>query len=375
MGGVVVHHFRTGIVFRASFVAALALLGSHLSSAPAQAAVTVVERDDFSLQLGLRLQPRMEVERFTSTTNRDWIRDFLIRRTRLKANGKMLRAAYNFEWRIDRTDALLLAPLPPAAVENAWIQYPLGRGVEIRAGLYDLPYSRDRLTSDSRQLAVDRGAVSNVLDAVGMADNAVGFDFRGRVRGGRAQYAVGMFDNRLITASRQDLPMVTGRLDFNFGSTADVFQDCHFGTDSWYSLGLNGSWHGELENDLGGDDDWNAAAGVDGMVDVPLGGARVFGRGEINRLRFAPAAGGNSLDTTVWSAGGGLLINQRFQPIVRYDQVLRDEAEGGGSINVTYVGANYYQNQHSLKLQADVRLQSGTGEPVDGARLQAQLDF
>lgn len=361
---------------RALFTGLVACTLPQLQPAPAQAGVKVFEKDDFTLELGLRLQPRVEFERFTNASNKDWLRDFLIRRSRLKANGKILGGTYNFEWRIDRTDQLVPSPLPVAGVENAWMQYPLGHGVEIRAGLYDLPYSRDRLTSDSRQLAVDRGLVSNTLDLFGMVDNAVGFDFRGKVRGGRAQYAVGLFDNRTIPSARQDLPMLTGRVDLNFGSTSDVFQDCHFGSDSWYSLGVNGSYHGELEDDTGLSDGSNAAMGVDGMVDVPFGGMRLFGRGEANRLQIQPAGNVNSLDTTVWSVGGGLLIGERFQPIVRYDQVLRDEADnGGGSINVTYVGANYYQKGHGLKLQADVRFQGGTGESLDGGRLQAQLDF
>jgi hypothetical protein len=43
--------------------------------------------------------------------------------------------------------------------------------------------------------------------------------------------------------------------------------------------------------------------------------------------------------------------------------------------DITYVGANLYQKGHSLKIQGDVRFQSGTNESVDGARLQAQIDF
>lgn len=376
------HHL--GFTVRSSAAVLLALAFAQVLPPPAQGGVEVVKKDDFSLELGLRIQPRIEFEQVPASWGRRWQRDFLVRRTRLKVNGKMEAASYGFEWKIDGTDQIN-GP-PSAQVENAWIQVPLGGGVELRAGLYDQPYSRDRLTSDSRQLAVDRGAVSNVPDAIGLADNAVGFHLLGKVHGGRAAYAVGLFDNRKIPGQfkgvpsafrSQDVPMVVGRLDLNFGSTASLFQDTHFGGDSWYSLGVNGSYQGSLENTTGKGDGSNGAVGMDGMIDVPAGPGRLFARGEANATKTEPAEGGNSVDTTVWMLGlGYLVLNQRLQPIVRFDQVRSDEAvEGGGTKNITHVGVNLYQKEHSLKVQGDVRLESGTGESVDGIRLQAQVDY
>jgi hypothetical protein len=336
----------------------------------AAAGPKVVDTGDLSLELGLRLQPRMELERAGLN---DWTRDFLIRRTRLKALGTMRKVAFNFEWKIDRTDQI--GQSASASVENAWLQYPLGGGASLKAGLYDQPFSRDRLTSDSRQLAVDRGVVSNVPDAVGLADNAVGLHVLGKFDGGLCEYAVGLFDNRTINGPFQDLPMVVARLDFNFGEKKDVLRDAHFGDGSWYSLGVNGSWQGEIENAAGLDEGERAAVGADGMIDVPLEDVRVLVRSEFNCLELRDPAGGNTLDTRVWMLGGGVLLAERFQPFARFDQVLLDDAVGGGSRNITYVGANWYRNGHSSKLQGDLRFEAGTGHPVDGVRLQAQLDF
>ena len=74
-------------------------------------------------------------------------------------------------------------------------------------------------------------------------------------------------------------------------------------------------------------------------------------------------------------ATGVSLFKQRFQPMVRFDEVRLDDAAGGGIKGITYVGANFYQREHLLKIQGDVRLESGTHHSVDGGRLQAQLDF
>ena len=339
-------------------------------------AVSVYDKDGFTLDLGLRLQPRMELERAPRVGGgTDWQRDFLVRRSRLKAKGKMQGATFNLEWKIDQTDQIGVTPA--ASLENGYIQYPLCTGVDLRAGLYDQPFSRDRLTSDSRQLAVDRGAVSNVPDALGLADNVVGFEFLGSLRGGHTGYAVGLFDNRRFDGRLQDVPMVVGRLDLNFGMTKDVFQDAHFGNDKWYSLGVDGSYQGSIEAPppSTADNGSNAAAGIDGMIDLPAGPRRIFAKAELNAIRTEPPAGGNRVDTTVWMVGMGVLLNQKLQPIVRFDRVRLDDSVGGGSRNITYVGANLYQNGHSLKIQGDVRFEAGTNESVDGARLQGQVDF
>jgi len=355
------------------FTGSFLVLSSALTwSSSASAGAKVAETEDFSLELGLRLQPRLEFQR--TPAGGEFTRDFLVRRSRWKASGKMQKASFNFEWKIDGSDGI--GATPTASLENGYIQYPLGAGVEVRAGLYDQPFSRDRLTSDSKQLVVDRGNVSNVPDALGLADNVVGVQVMGKVKGGRALYAVGLFDNRFIPGALQDLPMAVGRLDLNFGSTKDLFQDAHFGDDSWCSIGLNGSYQGELENVTGDDGGSRGAVGIDGMMDVPVGPGRVLLRSEFNVIGVVEPTGGNSVDTRVWMVGAGFLtLSQRVQPVVRFDQILPDDALGGGSRNTTYAGVNLYKKQHNLKLQADVRFEAGTGESVDGGRLQAQIDF
>ncbi len=368
---------RNPLRLRAAAVArgTVACLVLTLLPAVAMAGVLVFDSKDHTLELGMRLQPRIEYENLSlANGSTDARRDFMIRRARLKANGKMQGVAFGFEWKIDGTDQYGATPV--AGVENAWLQYPLGGGFEIKAGLYDQPFSRDRLTSDSRQLAVDRGAVSGVPDALGLADNAVGFHFLGKTKDAKVQYALGLFDNRLILADRQDLPMVVGRVDLNFGSTKDLYQDAHFGTDKWMSLGVNASTQSSIENAAGADDSSHTAGGIDGMIDVPFRNARVMVRGEMNAIRTEWIGGQRESNVTVKMIGlGVLLMKQRFQPFIRFDQIRGDTWAGSARRDITYVGANVYQRGHSLKIQGDVRMQAGTNAPVDGGRLQAQIDF
>jgi hypothetical protein len=370
---------RTGLL--ASAGAVLVLAGHALSPRPVAGAATVVDTDEFSLAVGMRLQPRVVVARGLSPLGaNEWQRDFLVRRSRLKLSGDVMSVLYSFEWRLDGTglNSGIAEPAPISGLENGWIEWPLaGPEFAVRAGLYDSPNSRDRLTSDSRQLVVDRGLVSDVPNAFGLVDNAIGFDVRGKVNGGRFMYAVGAFDNRTIPAPLQNgSPMFVGRVDVNLGSTKDVYQDAHFGDDSWYSVAANFNFQGSLEDTSGAKDGQNSLFGVDGMVDVPAGPGRLFGRAEFNSMAREAPGSGNSIRTNIWMAGAGYLVwNQRLQPTLRFDQVLEDDKVGGRKRNHTFLGLNYYKQGHGLKLQGDLLFASGTGDEVDGGRVQAQVDF
>jgi hypothetical protein len=376
-----------------------AVIAPLLPSA-ARGGAVIYESDDFSVEIGLRMQPRFSVFKFPEpgegVESRRWQRDFLIRRARIKLGGKMMGAKYYMEWRLDSTGLLRQDDLerddlrrfflttPIVGVENAYIQWPLGGlpELQLRFGLYDQPFSRDRLTSDSKQLAVDRGAVSNVPAALGLADNAIGFDLRGDIKGGRYQYAVGLFDNRTIPNLLQTVPMVVGRIDFNFGATHNIYRDAHFGDDSWYSLGINGSYQPAPEDTVGTNDGHRAAFGVDGMVDVPAGAGRLIAVAELNGTReenpadVVPTVNLPTLNTLVWMVGLGFsFLGERLQPIVRFDQIRLDEDQGSGVTNITHVGLNFYQRGHNLKVQGDVRFETDTADAVDGVRIQAQIDY
>ena len=126
--------------------ALVAFAVTQMLTAPAQAGTKIVDTEDMKLEFGLRLQSRLEAERVPGTvSHKEWLHDFVIRRTRLKVNGEVHEIDFNFEWKIDRTDGY--GASPSASVENAYLQYPLGAGAKLRVGLYDQPFSRDRLTS------------------------------------------------------------------------------------------------------------------------------------------------------------------------------------------------------------------------------------
>ena len=377
--------FQDRIASRAFAGAFVALLIAASFVPQSHAGARVYDTEDFVVEIGLKMQSRLQfssIEKSGTTENR---RDFMVRRARIKANGHMMKVTYGLEWRLDGTGLIagVATPTPIAGVENAWLQFPvLANGaLEIRTGLYDQPYSRDRLTSDSKQLAVDRGLASNVPAALGLADNAIGVDARGKLRGGHFMYAAGVFDNRTIQGPYQPDPMFVGRVDLNLGSSKDLYHSAHFGDDKWYSLGVNGGYQNAIEGAvetspgvmevLGGGR--NTVVGVDGMVDVPLGPGRVYAMTEYNNIQQRLPGTTAKLDSRVWGAGVGYLFwDQRLQPVFRFDQLINDDRS---EVNETMVGINWYKKGHSLKVQTDVAFLAGSGDSFDRFRMQAQIDF
>ena len=95
----------------------LVLAAVSMLPATAFAGAKVYEKDDFTLELGMRIQARMEYSRIPAVAGgTEWLRDYMIRRARLKANGKIQGCTYGLEWKIDGTDQN--GATPAAAVEN-----------------------------------------------------------------------------------------------------------------------------------------------------------------------------------------------------------------------------------------------------------------
>jgi phosphate-selective porin len=142
--------------------------------------------DEITFKPGLRLQPR-----YTHGTRDD--HRFYLNRFRLKGGGAAFGLIkYYTELKIDGTG---LVSNPNAAVENAWIASELMEYVNLRVGLYDIPMSRDSLTSDSKLLVPDRSLIRGALAGQGLADNTIGATLHGRPMEGRFEYDVGIYQN------------------------------------------------------------------------------------------------------------------------------------------------------------------------------------
>ena len=111
------------------------------------------------------------------------------------------------------------------------------------------------------------------------------------------------------------------------GEASFIYWDAHFGKDRWCSFGLNGSYQGSIENAAGEGDGSNAAGGVDGMIDLPVRAGRLLVKGELNAIRKEIPGSTVENNVTLRMIGAGFLImKERLQPFVRFDQVRGDVA-------------------------------------------------
>ncbi len=337
---------------------------------PASAlAVPVFEKDDFKLDLGLRIQPRLELTQPGIAANTF---DFLVRRTRFKAKGQVFICSFNLEWKLENIDRT--GTTPAVQLENAYANCPvLGDTLEVRAGMFDAPYSRDILVSDSQQMTADRGPVSNDVSALGLADNVTGVMLHGKVAGGMYTYAAGAFDNRQLTNFPHEAPLFVARGGVSLGSKkAKTPSDAYFGEGTVIDLALNGVYQPGVRaaNQVGSG--FRSSWGADMAVDFPMGPGRLTARGEANYLASKDPLTGNITEGLVWMGGVGYLY-KRIQPVFRLDQRVPRMGDSQLFINP---GVNVYIKEHNLKVQLDlVEEVTGGIHGVDLIRLQGQVDF
>jgi phosphate-selective porin len=341
---------------------------------------------EITFKPGLRLQTRY-VHDGGENNN-----DIAIQRFRLKASGDAWKVKYGTELKIDGTGRT--GANPSAQVENAWLDYTVVSDyLAGRAGLYDVPFSRDALTSDSKLLFMDRSLIKEALTGFGLADNGIGVMARGRPLGGRLEYAMGAFNNDKFgglgssgKASGQVMPVARIAVDLLDpappGGYAD-YKASYIGQGRRLSIGLNGERLGDAEN--------RTATGVQ-EFDVYAWGTDLFFnwgpytlQGEYDWFRLT---GNVDRSNRGWYVQGGYLIEPLKKSLAevapwfpdlevaaRYQQ-LDARSFSTEEENRTSIGMNAYIHDHNLKVQTDFsfrQLQNSADSKL--YQIQLQLDF
>ena len=139
--------------------------------------------DDSHLTFGLRTQFLFAADEIAGTN------DINVRRTRLKAKGSIFpETSFKFEWKLD--DVGREGKTSKAQAEDISFFYHAGEDTDLRVGLFDAPFSRESLTSDSKLLFVDRSMLHDHYRGLGLADNAIGVQLSS-FTGGSFEYHVG----------------------------------------------------------------------------------------------------------------------------------------------------------------------------------------
>jgi phosphate-selective porin len=340
---------------------------------------------DLTFKPGLRIQPKYIFEQGNDNN------DFLIRRFRLKGSGSAYGVAkYGVELKIDNDGRF--AVTPSARVENAWLDFPVVEDYAyIRAGLYDGPFSRDALTSDSKLLFMDRTLIKEEVTGVGMADNVIGVMLHGRPYQGHFEYAFGLFDNVTferfgVAGTREsDQLMPEGRLVWSLLDPMPVpdqyadYMESYIGKGERLELGINAAHMGDVIDGAAIFD--LSAWGVDLFYNT---GHYTF-QTEYDQI-IENIAGAADIIADGWYAQAGYLFNTCDPCVefaIRYQEL--DPIVGDDTLRWTSIGFNFYIREHNLKVQTDYTFRSDTvGVPLPGGlglfdedvfEVQLQLDF
>jgi hypothetical protein len=339
---------------------------------------------DLTFKPGVRIQPKYIYEEGNDNN------DFLLRRFRLKGSGNLFDLGkYGVELKIDNEGRF--AATPSARVENAWLDFMAVEDLAyLRAGLYDIPFSRNALTSDSKLLLMDRSLIKEAVTDVGMADNTIGLMLHGRPYCGHMEYAVGIFDSVVFERSgvagtrESDQLMPAGRIVWapldplpSLDGYADYLES-YLGKGHRLELGANAAHLGEV---------------IDGaaVFDLTAWGVDLFYnyshytfQTEYDQI-LENVAAATDLYADGWYVQGGYL----FDPCdpcaefaVRYQEL---DPLAGDTFRWTSVGFNFYFREHNLKIQTDYTFRSDTvGTPLpdflglfdeDVFQVQLQLEF
>jgi hypothetical protein len=347
---------------------------------PAQSEyVTPDGNGDITFTPGLRIQPRYEYNAIDKNN------DFFIARLRLKGKGKVFDlASYFFEVKID--NAGRFNKESNAQVENAWLNFPVVQDVNFRVGLYDMVFSRNALTSDSKLLLMDRSLIKDALTAIGVADNTVGLLIHGRPIGGHLSYGFGVFDNiafetagrdSTILARKSDGAMTTGRLVYDFLDTAPRdgygdYQGSYIGNGQKLSLGTNASYLTKVN--IG-----------DNVYDLFAWGADMFFNtgpftfeAEYDIYKENKKEGSNpSINGNGYYIQGGYLLIPMLEFAARFQEIDPNTNIANDKLQWTTVGFNIYLKGHNLKIQTDYTFKNDQEPEVtnDMFQVQLQLDF
>jgi hypothetical protein len=349
---------------------------------------------EITFKPGLRLQGRYVHDGGTNNN------DLAVQRFRLKAAGDAWKAKYGLEFKIDGTGRT--GASPSAAVENAWLDYALLPALVGRAGLYDVPFSRDALTSDSKLLFMDRSLIKDALTAYGLADNGIGVMARGRPLGGHLEYAVGAFNNDQFgglnsgSGRKSGWAMPVGRIAVELldpapaGGYAD-YKASYVGQGRRLTIGGNAEWLGNAEN--------RTNAGLqDQEFDVYALGTDLFFnwgpwtlQGEYDFFR---QTGNVDRSNWGWFVQGGYLLEPlnkgvaEFAPWFpdlelagRYQMVDAKSVRVAGDLpsereQRSSIGLNAYIHDHNLKVQTELSFRQ-LERSADSKlyQVQLQLDF
>ena len=313
---------------------------------------------------------------------------FRIRRARLGIQGHVWTPELQYHIQTELAGA-------SASLKRAYLNWrAVGSALQVEAGKFKPPFSRQQLTSYTRQQAVDRSVASDEF-ARGEDD---GLMVWGTPLEGTVEYYAGVWNgegsNR--NAQQDGDNMFGGRLVWMPLGRVPYHASALVPTDGpRVAIGaaalLNGGWLFDV-NGVGGiqaptetciagactTDPGDDASVLQLAGELALMWSVFSASGEYFRRTVAPEAeAAAELDATGWYAqAGAFVVPQRLEVGGRYSELDRDDSSSAGSIREITPFASWYIHGDDMKVQTDLtfmRTELASGENLNDTRFRAAL--
>ncbi|MBI5560135.1 MAG: hypothetical protein HY883_02540 [Deltaproteobacteria bacterium] len=318
--------------------------------------------EDTDMTVRLLLQPRLDFgDTIKSKDGKSYesSSDTYLRRMRLEISGSFFTKAikYNLTLAADNVDKAGVANA--ITVHYAYVEWDPAAAFGIRFGKERLPYSRIALTSDTKQLLIERPvSVEDAKKLFGKTDAYYqpAITVKGHVAGGTVAYeaaaADGWQNGEAVHTGRTVFkanPVVMARLEFSPpGLTENKKSDAPLGVGRHLTLGIDVANQSGIEYKENNFKEKRTLFGAD------LSGHYEGLTGQVEYNGWKVDSGEPAIGKTEprgWYAQAGWFIKgYNIEPAVRYEVYDQDSNKSGMKEKSTTTGVNWYGKGHSFKV-------------------------
>lgn len=277
----------------------------------------------------------------------DFTHGFQMRRTRIGMKGSIWDKNLTFDivGEFSRSTGVF-------TLVDGFAQYKFDNGMNIRWGQFKVPFMREELISDVRQLTVERSTFNTVFSQ--MRSQGIQLGYEGEKFRGWAEVSDGgnAINTDFTSGSEADFGL-TARGEFRWGDgDFKRFEDFTSWRGSKYAGLVGAAVHYHDGGETGGTTD-TAVFSATADVSIEGDGWNLFAAGT---WRNTDPAGGASTDDFGVVVQGGFFFSDQCEAFARYDAIFPDDANGDDFHTLT-AGVNYYVSpqSHAVKISADVQ--------------------
>jgi hypothetical protein len=395
-----------------SHVSLAALSLWTLSSGTALAGGVIQVDDDKSINIGLLLQPQLQMAQVLDANgDTDYYSfDPFVRRTRILMGGQFTKWV-NFFVDTDNPNLGMGGFTSTTYIQDAWVEANIAPYLQIDAGLLLLPFSHQGIQSAGALHTMDyHGALMKYPTGSHLVWRDTGIQFRGLVAKKKLEYRLAitngldsdnLYNTGTVMMNEKDKPRFVGRLQVNA-----MEAEGGPGAKGYFYKGINIEKEGKkIKNNkkvlsFGGSFDFQPDASIDGngeltnymamagdvILDMPIGGKAQGVTAQANVYNYN--YGEKNANTAMGVAFEAGYRMNAVEPLVIFDMWnvkgdpdADDVVNEAGDMTTVAFGLNWWALAHN----ANLKLQIGATQKKDGtdaedkylltSALQGQLLF